>query len=161
MKAKIRIAIAANQKLHAHCVAKSLETIENFSVTGVFKNGMELVEFLKIEKVEIILLLELDMPELDGWRLLEHVKKNSLKCKTIVVSSFFDEQLMHDLISNGVNGFLCSTDEEWLSTLCLLIENKQLRLSIAEKGLQTVKNNYSTLTNEQAYLTAFKNVLNN
>jgi len=80
-------------------------------------------------------------------------------CNIATVMS--DVGVNNEIIKNGVNGFLCSTDEEWLSTLCLLIENKQLRLSIAEKGLQTVKNNYSTLTNEQAYLTAFKNVLNN
>ncbi|MFN8230330.1 MAG: glycosyltransferase family 4 protein [Bacteroidia bacterium] len=67
----------------------------------------------------------------------------------------------NEIIENGVNGFLCSTDEEWFSTLCLLIEYKQLRFLIAEKGLQTVEQKYSTRANEQAYLNAFKNALNN
>ena len=64
----------------------------------------------------------------------------------------------NEIIKHGENGFLCSTDEEWFTTLCKLIEDKNLRTLIAKNGLKTIEDNYSTRANEQTYLTAFNSL---
>lgn len=56
------------------------------------------------------------------------------------------------IIEHGVNGFLCSTPEEWKNTLIELLENKPLRIEIGKKGFQTVYERYSVEANLKHYL---------
>ena len=56
------------------------------------------------------------------------------------------------IIEHGINGFLCSTPEEWKQTLILLLENEDLRTEIGKKGFQTVKERYSVEANLTHYL---------
>lgn len=59
-----------------------------------------------------------------------------------------------EIIEHGVNGYLASTIEEWVNYLSLLIESKDLRLSIGKAGRETVVKKYSVEANKQRYLLA-------
>ncbi len=59
------------------------------------------------------------------------------------------------IIDSGVNGFLCSTQEEWLEALGQLIQNKKFRQSLGENGRKKVKENYSVLSNSANFLSLF------
>lgn len=61
-----------------------------------------------------------------------------------------------EIIKQGENGYLAQTDEEWISYLCLLIENKSLRDRIGLKGRETVIEHYSVEANKALYLKIFK-----
>jgi glycosyltransferase involved in cell wall biosynthesis len=61
-----------------------------------------------------------------------------------------------EIIIDGENGFLASTNEEWFDKLCRLIENKELRERLGKKGRETVIKNYSVEANKQKYLDVFK-----
>lgn len=65
-----------------------------------------------------------------------------------------------EIISNGMNGFLAATEEEWLNYLSQLIEDKDLRIKLGEAGRQTVIEKYSVEANKEKYLKAFKEVMN-
>lgn len=45
----------------------------------------EAVDFLKANKVDLIF-LDLNLPEMSGWDLVELLKKNSIECRIILVS---------------------------------------------------------------------------
>lgn len=64
-----------------------------------------------------------------------------------------------EIISNGVNGFLASTEEEWINCLSQLIEDSELRLKLGEAGRKTVLEKYSVEANKEKYLEAFQSVL--
>lgn len=64
-----------------------------------------------------------------------------------------------EIIQHGKNGFLASTTDEWVTCLSQLIENADLRESIGKAGRQTVLEKYSVLSQQQNYLNAFKEVL--
>ena len=59
------------------------------------------------------------------------------------------------IITDGENGFLADSDEEWVEKLSLLIENKELRTEIGLKGRETVVNQYSVEANKKKYLALF------
>ena len=64
-----------------------------------------------------------------------------------------------EIIQHGKNGFLASTTDEWISCLSQLIESLELRESMGKAGRQTVLEKYSVLSQQQNYLNAFKDVL--
>lgn len=61
-----------------------------------------------------------------------------------------------EIIQNGVNGFLASTEEEWLDKLTQLIESKELRQRIGKAGRKTVEEKYSIESQKNNYLKLFK-----
>ncbi|GAB1445792.1 hypothetical protein MASR2M41_15170 [Flammeovirgaceae bacterium] len=60
-----------------------------------------------------------------------------------------------EIVNNGVNGFLCSTEEEWLTTLEKLILDEGLRSTVGGAGRSTVVNRYSVQSNEDNFLKFF------
>lgn len=62
-----------------------------------------------------------------------------------------------DIIQNGKNGFLVTTDEEWLTVLSNLIDNEALRIEVGNRGRETVIKNYCVKSHRQSYLEVFKN----
>jgi glycosyltransferase involved in cell wall biosynthesis len=64
-----------------------------------------------------------------------------------------------EIIQDGKNGFLASTEEEWLERLSLLIESKELRNQIGKAGRDTVVNHYSVDAYKQKYVDLFNQIL--
>ena len=62
-----------------------------------------------------------------------------------------------DIIKNGVNGFLATTDEEWITILSNLIERAELRAEVGSKGRETVVNDYCVKAYRNKYLEVFQN----
>ncbi|MEO9257142.1 MAG: glycosyltransferase [Crocinitomicaceae bacterium] len=65
-----------------------------------------------------------------------------------------------EIIQDGENGFLASSEEEWIEKLSLLIESEELRQKIGKAGRKTVVESYSVLANQEKYLSLFKELLN-
>ncbi|KKT72855.1 MAG: Glycosyltransferase [Microgenomates group bacterium GW2011_GWA2_44_7] len=63
-----------------------------------------------------------------------------------------------EIITDGVNGFLAGTDEEWIEKLSLLIENAELRKKLGMAGRKTVEEKYSVNINAPRCLEIFKRV---
>jgi len=63
-----------------------------------------------------------------------------------------------EIIQDGINGFLASTEEEWIEKLSLLIENSELRRRLGMAGRKTVEERYSVKVNAPKYLEIFKKV---
>ncbi len=62
-------------------------------------------------------------------------------------------QIIHD----GVNGFLASSEKEWVKKLSLLIKNPELRRKLGKEGRKTVIEQYSVEANNDKYLQLFQN----
>ena len=60
-----------------------------------------------------------------------------------------------EIIQSGVNGFLATTDEEYVSAISKLIEDTELRKQVGAAGRQTVKEKYSVEANRTKYLQYF------
>jgi len=64
-----------------------------------------------------------------------------------------------EIIEDGSNGFLASTENEWIEKLSLLIESKELRDKFGVNGRKTVVEKYSVDSQKQHYLEYFNELL--
>jgi DNA-binding NarL/FixJ family response regulator len=101
----IRIALADDHKLFAKGLEGLIEEHEGFMVTGIFPNGKELLEYLDIKEVDIVL-TDLNMPVVDGFGVLRHLKKYHPNLKVIVLSMYDDEKIFKDCIKLGADAFI-------------------------------------------------------
>ncbi len=63
-----------------------------------------------------------------------------------------------EIIQDGINGFLASTEDEWFKKISLLIENPELRRRVGMAGRKTVEEKYSVNVNAPRYLEIFNSV---
>ena len=63
-----------------------------------------------------------------------------------------------EIVTDGINGFLAKSEEEWIEKLSLLIENSELRKKLGMQGRKTVEEKYSVKVNAPKYLEVLKKV---
>jgi DNA-binding NarL/FixJ family response regulator len=102
---KIKIALADDHTLVRQSIALALETNEQFVVTCQAGNGKILLDQIKKDRPDVII-LDLEMPVMSGWETMPHLKKNYPSCKVVVLSMHFDGLYIKDLVNRGAQGFL-------------------------------------------------------
>ena len=65
-----------------------------------------------------------------------------------------------EVISHGVNGFLASTDAEWLEYLMLLVKDHKLRNEMSKRGAIEAREKYNLEANRTKIIDAFRSALN-
>lgn len=60
------------------------------------------------------------------------------------------------IIQHGVNGYLCATEDEWVTYLTMLINDATLRRQMGEEGRNTVIERYSVISNSENFLRLFE-----
>ena len=114
MKKPIQIAIADDHKLMRDGLISLLNEFED-DVKVLFEvdNGKELLHLLKAHKPDIIL-LDIEMPVMNGKEALEKILIRYPKMKVVMISQYFTDAYIVDYIKNGACGFLpksCSVDK--------------------------------------------------
>ena len=87
----------------------SIITSENIAtVIGEASNGIEFMELISKMKPDIVL-MDIDMPHMNGLDATEKAIKLIPELKIIVFSMFSDEEYYHKMIERGVKGFILKT----------------------------------------------------
>jgi DNA-binding NarL/FixJ family response regulator len=87
----------------------SIITSENIAtVVGEASNGIEFIELISKIKPDIVL-MDIDMPHMNGLDATEKAIKLIPELKIIVFSMFSDEEYYHKMIERGVKGFILKT----------------------------------------------------
>lgn len=113
MKKCIRIAIAEDHDLMRQGLVSLLDAEENISVVFDVENGARLFEELKKKKVDVIL-LDLEMPVLNGHQALKILAERYPEISVIVVSMHYADSFISESIAAGAKGFLpknCDIDK--------------------------------------------------
>lgn len=61
-----------------------------------------------------------------------------------------------EIVEDGVNGYLCSTPEEWKARILMLLRDPELRKKMGQRGMDTVRERYSTEAYLEHYLNLFE-----
>jgi DNA-binding NarL/FixJ family response regulator len=90
---------------------KSLINIEKIgTVIGEASNGKEYLEILE-KKTPDLVLMDIDMPVMDGSEATTKAREKYPNLKTIVLSMFGDDNYYYKMIKSGVNGFILKTSD--------------------------------------------------
>lgn len=102
---KIKVAIADDHDLFRQGLSIMLEADPDIDVIVEAANGEELLSKLENQKCDV-LVLDIEMPVLDGFGVLEEVKKRKMEVNVLIISMYHHYPFISKAMKSGANGFL-------------------------------------------------------
>jgi DNA-binding NarL/FixJ family response regulator len=107
----IKIAIADDKAINRQTVKDKLINYKEVEFIFEAKNGREFLENLKLAKHKPdVVLMDLEMPELNGIETIQMASAAYPEIKFIVLTVFEDNQKIFEAIKAGANGYLLKED---------------------------------------------------
>lgn len=105
MKKPIKIAIAEDHELVRQGMVALMREEQDINVVFDVSNGAELLERLKKNKVDIVL-LDLEMPVVNGHQALKIITEKHPNVNVIIISMHYFDTFISECILMGAKGFL-------------------------------------------------------
>jgi DNA-binding NarL/FixJ family response regulator len=105
MEKKIKIHLADDHPVVIDGIKTLLQTITNFEVVGHSIVGTNIFEDVKTDKSDV-LILDLSMPQKDGFEVLKEFKAKGSSCKVIILSSYDDLKIIKEVMKHGASAYL-------------------------------------------------------
>ena len=104
----IRILIVDDQNFTRKAIQAILEREEGIEVIGQAANGVEALKFIKYN-IPDVALVDLEMPEMNGYNLTYQIAQRFSKTKVIILSVSDDRDSIDTAVKAGARGYLLKT----------------------------------------------------
>jgi DNA-binding NarL/FixJ family response regulator len=110
----------------AKALSGLVQKYENYEVLYEANNGKELLDRIKLKMVPDVVLLDISMPEMDGFETALWLKNNYPEVKVLALSMNDKEDSIVGMLRNGARGYLLKG--------CKPFELKQALDAVVDKG---------------------------
>ena len=144
----IKIIITDDHKLFRIGLSELLKKQEDIQVVAELSNGKEFLDFIENKPDIDIVLLDITMPEIDGFEVLDTLIKNKSTIKPIMISMFDDGNYIAKCAKNGAYGYLLkNTDEfELLKAIRIVAKGKKyFNQMISEKMINFMSTQHTSI----------------
>lgn len=151
----IRILVADDHPVVREGLVAILSTQPDFEVVGEAGTGLEVVEQVAQLKPDVVL-LDLEMPELDGVGALERLRESNPDIRTLVFTAFDTDERILGAVQAGAKGYLLKgapRDELFKAVRVVHAGESLLQPVVASKLLKQVSHQQSPSTTEIESLT--------
>ncbi|MFD2999406.1 response regulator [Pontibacter toksunensis] len=101
----VKLVLTDDHKLVREGIRALLTLDETIEVAGEAASGRELLDLLVYTPADIVL-LDISMPEMDGYDTLKLLRKSFPDVKVLVLSMLDDERYVHQMMETGAAGYL-------------------------------------------------------
>ena len=105
METKIRVMLADSGEEFRKLLAETLSAESDIEITAEACDGVEALA-LAAETKPDVLLLDLVLPKLDGFGVMQRLRENGLDTATVVVSAFYNEGMVYRCAELGAYYFM-------------------------------------------------------
>lgn len=105
MKQKIYVHVADDHKILIDGIEALLNTEKDIEIEGFSLTGKQVVDWAKKNQTDV-LILDINMPELDGIEVMQFFRNRNIEQKTIILSSLSNVQIVQEMLSLGARGFI-------------------------------------------------------
>ena len=156
---KIKVHIADDHKVLIDGIIAVLKTEEQIEVVGCSLNGEQVLQWYR-ENNSDVLILDINMPKLDGIAVLKEFQKQENQPNIVILSSYDDVKLVKEVMKIGAKGFLakkCASEQivEAIETVysgenyfSKSIQSKIVS-SFSDTNLNSQKNYFNLLTERE------------
>jgi len=105
MKPLIKILIADDYAIIRIGLVNSIKSDPKFEVIAECSQGVDTLNKIRQLKPDIAI-LDISMPEMDGFEVIRRVKQENLPVKFVILTMYKDYEYFQEALSLGVNGYL-------------------------------------------------------
>ena len=102
----VKIAMVDDHILLRNALARLIVGFDNCQVVLEASNGRELVNYLKKDNLPDVILLDLNMPQMDGFETAAWLHSNHPGVHILMLTMYDSDQALIRLLQSGVKGFL-------------------------------------------------------
>ena len=103
---KIAVCLVDDHKLLRKGMVEVIDGFQQYRVTGECSNGKEFVEMMNSIEVPQIVLLDINMPHMDGFETAAWLNEHHPTVRVIALSMYDDEKSIIRMIKNGARGYI-------------------------------------------------------
>ncbi|MHA7130532.1 response regulator [Algoriphagus namhaensis] len=140
---KIRLAVAEDNSFLLKAILEKLSFFDEFLVKYSASNGLELIEKLDKNSNIDLILMDIEMPKMNGIDATAEISKKYPQIKIVMITVFDDDENIFKAIQAGANGyFLKEVDAKILhqGILDTLEGGAAMTPSVAMKALKLLRN---------------------
>ncbi|MDP1621016.1 MAG: response regulator transcription factor [Bacteroidales bacterium] len=108
MKTKKRVFIVEDHAIFREGLKRVIAEIDDVELVGEAENGEIFLEKLKKVTPDIVL-MDIQMPVMDGLETTDRALKYDPSLKILVISMFGEEEYVYSMVEKGVYGFILKT----------------------------------------------------
>lgn len=102
----IRIAVAEDNHFLAKSIEEKISFFDDLHLKFIGHNGAELIGKLEMDSNVDVILMDIQMPEMDGIKATELIRSKHPQIKIIMLTVFDDDENIYNAIKAGANGYL-------------------------------------------------------
>lgn len=106
MNDKIKVVLVDDHILLRNGLRGLIESFNNCTVLFEANNGVDFINKLKTEGVPDIVLMDINMPEMDGYETAVWIKDNRPQLKVLALSMYDNENAIIRMLRAGVKGYI-------------------------------------------------------
>ena len=106
----LRIGIVDDHKLFRKSLSMLINSYEDMEVVVDAENGRELLEQLDNVSIDLVL-LDIQMPEMDGYETCRHLHKSYPDIKILIVSQLTTKESIHKIMELGAHGYFTKNSD--------------------------------------------------
>lgn len=100
------VAVVDDHVLLRNGLATLIRSLEGYNVLFEADNGKDFIEKLKPKALPEIVLLDINMPEMDGYDTALWLKRNHPEIKILALSMYDNENAIIRMLKNGAKGYI-------------------------------------------------------
>ena len=108
MKIRKKVIIVEDHTIFREGMKRVISEMEEMELVGEAENGAVFISMLKKVEPDIVL-MDIQMPEMDGIEATEKALKIYPNLKILVLSMFGEEEYVYSMVDRGVSGFILKT----------------------------------------------------
>ena len=134
-KAMIKVLIADDHQILIDGIKITLQHIQDIEIVAEAKNGFEVLKILEEQADIDVILMDINMPKLDGIECTKQVHRKYPNIKVIALSQFSEKRFVKRMIRSGASGYILKDSEG----------------ELIEKAIRTVYRNEMFYSDELAF----------